>query len=392
MLSLLQTAFLAKLLPLLKKEWRELVRDKRSLSIIFLVVFISPVILYFSLKFITEQQNSTKDIPIAVQVSDEVPDHIGRHLKQFIVQKGLTLKGDFAGTPDDFDSEQVFGVLVLSQHPRTQHYQLTWYENDAKQSSMGPLRKIKAVLSHYLQARAQIATMKQGVSLSGPQWQLDIHQVNTQSGVSVYLINAILILPALAAIAYVSMNYVNDATAGERDRGGLKPLLCQPISQLQIVSAKWLTAAALAFIGAGISMVLCMSVISQFPLHRLGINFSLTPSYLLFGLISILPLALLVPAVQICVALFAKNFKEGQSYLAMVTIIPVGAAYVPQSMVESAFYLPFFGQRLFINALFTGQELPWMAITSATLVTLVLAVAGVLFTAQQLKKESIACH
>jgi len=131
-----------------------------------------------------------------------------------------------------------------------------------------------------------------------------------------------------------------DATAGEKERGTLEVLLVSPVRRTEVVVGKLLatltfglSAALMAIVGFLIGGALLSAVF----LPRLGdqgaeivtmmgggLNVSLLSIVVL--IVSALLLAALVAAVLIGISLFARSFKEAQSYIAplsFVFIIPV---------------------------------------------------------------------
>jgi sodium transport system permease protein len=133
------------------------------------------------------------------------------------------------------------------------------------------------------------------------------------------------ILPLLLVIAALTggMQVAIDSTAGERERGSLEPLLLNPVSRVALAAGKWLAASAFSCGAVVFSMLLTMTVMRQVPWHDLGMRFAVTDGELLSLLALILPLALLLTAVVLVASTFARSFKEAQSYLGMLMLVPM---------------------------------------------------------------------
>jgi sodium transport system permease protein len=71
------------------------------------------------------------------------------------------------------------------------------------------------------------------------------------------------------------------------------------------------------------SMVLTISVMRRVPWHDMGIRFRVTDAELLSLLALILPLALFLSALVMFASTFARSFKEAQSYLGMLMLLPM---------------------------------------------------------------------
>jgi sodium transport system permease protein len=116
-----------------------------------------------------------------------------------------------------------------------------------------------------------------------------------------------------------------DATAGERERRSLEPLLAQPVSWFNLTLAKWCMTASVAVAGLALTVVVGFLTLGAAPLPDLGVRLELGwPSAArVFALL--LPLTLSIAAVQLLIGLAAKSHKEGQSYLTLLTFVPVTA-------------------------------------------------------------------
>jgi sodium transport system permease protein len=139
-----------------------------------------------------------------------------------------------------------------------------------------------------------------------------------------------------------------DLTAGEKERGTMETLLCSPVARLDIVLGKFLT----VFTGSVAAMVLMMLSMGGTAYVAGALYFggesgkqsfasarklaSMMPTIDPLGLVGVLamvlPVAVLFSAVLLAVALFAKTYKEAQSYIApmaIVVIMPVAIGMLP---------------------------------------------------------------
>lgn len=113
-----------------------------------------------------------------------------------------------------------------------------------------------------------------------------------------------------------------DTTAGEREHGSLEPLLTQPVSRAQLVMGK-ITAASV--FGAASLLVFLLSLyiaVPFLPFERIGMALEITLGQLLQLFALAIPLLVFAAALLTIVASFAKSYKEAQTYLSMVIILP----------------------------------------------------------------------
>ena len=114
-----------------------------------------------------------------------------------------------------------------------------------------------------------------------------------------------------------------DATAGERERGSLEPLLLQPVHARVLVLGKWLSTVVFGLIG-GMLTLLCLSLaMHQLPLENLGLRLVLGVSESVQLMYIAMPLILFAGAAQLLLATIAKSFKEAQTYLSATMLLPM---------------------------------------------------------------------
>jgi len=164
-----------------------------------------------------------------------------------------------------------------------------------------------------------------------------------------------------------------DATAGEKERGTLEALLVTPVRRAEVVVGKFLatlafglSAALMAILGflasgalLGVLFVGRLSGEAGELASSLGGSLSVRGGPVLALVFSALLLAALVAALLIAITLFARSFKEAQSYVAplsLVLVLPVVALQFADFFVVPALYaVPAFGTLLLINDLVSGS-------------------------------------
>ena len=156
-----------------------------------------------------------------------------------------------------------------------------------------------------------------------------------------------------------------DLTAGEKERRTLEVLLSAPAGRDEIVLAKLLATTTAVFLTALLSLgSLAVSLrYSHFAQGSKGLQ-QLGPMPLDLGMLSLVALALLPTAIMaaslmIAIALFAKSFKEAQSYLTplvMAVIFPLIAGMLPGLQLTPALALiPLFNVCQLIKEIFQGD-------------------------------------
>jgi sodium transport system permease protein len=185
-----------------------------------------------------------------------------------------------------------------------------------------------------------------------------------------------------------------DLTAGERERQSLEPLFANPVRRWRILAGK--LAAICTFSTASLLISLAaFAVVGRFvPAEKLGMELDLG---LHFGgpvLLLMLPLVLLLAALQSMVAAFAKSYREAQTYLSLLMLVPIIPSLVLAIMPVKAqawmYAVPLLGQNLGIMQLLRGDGVTTQQLVLCLGGSLAAALAVVLVTAQLYRSERLA--
>jgi sodium transport system permease protein len=162
-----------------------------------------------------------------------------------------------------------------------------------------------------------------------------------------------------------------DLTAGEKERGTMETILCSPVSRTDLVLGKFfmvltasLATALLAVTSMTISFFWAKHGMSNMvgPGETSPFNVSLDPKGILAVIVMVLPLSVLFSAGMLAIALFAKSFREAQSYLSPLTfivIMPAVASFLPgvELNLKTAL-IPIMSTSLVSKEIVAGEH-PW---------------------------------
>ncbi|GFR34912.1 ABC transporter permease [Thermobrachium celere] len=184
-----------------------------------------------------------------------------------------------------------------------------------------------------------------------------------------------------------------DLGAGEKERGTLEPLLTTQASRMQLLFGKLLAISVMGIIGTTSSLTglyIAFKYSMDF-MGDVGLNISIG-SLILIGITAII-LNMIFAAVELAISIYARSFKEAQTYLSPVTIIGMIVAYGTYMMdVKSAstimFNIPLANVSLIIKEFIIGIYNPvHIAITFAW--ALVYIIAAILFARYMFSKEEV---
>jgi sodium transport system permease protein len=212
------------------------------------------------------------------------------------------------------------------------------------------------------------------------------------------IIGYMVILLCLTGGMYPAM----DLTAGEKERGTMETILSSPISRLDLVLGKFslvltasLVTAALSVLSMGISFwgvqhlkVVDVAKNPDAAAMQLQVKLPAVLSVFLMAL----PLAVLFSAGLITISLFAKSYKEAQSYvspLMILVILPAVAAMLPGvELTAKLALIPILNVSLLCKELVTGTY-HWNFIALIFLSTCVYAAAALFLAVKMFQREDV---
>lgn len=182
-------------------------------------------------------------------------------------------------------------------------------------------RAIRALAS-YNQELAAIRLSARGVSADALRpLNIDLVDVSTPSGRSAMLLGMLSYF-FLFALLTGGMNLAIDATAGERERGSLEPLLCLPVPRNELIFGKIVAACFFMALSCLLSLASFAVVLRFLPLEQLGMTPNFGPDVVLFALLLLLPFTLLGASLMTLVASFTRSYKEAQTWVGAVLLAP----------------------------------------------------------------------
>ncbi len=150
------------------------------------------------------------------------------------------------------------------------------------------------------------------------------------------------ILPFLLVFSLLigTMYPAIDTTAGEKERGTLETLLTLPVSNREIIIAKFLTVALIGIISAILNVV-SMGFMAFYMFHIMkdefvgmmgisfgGFNIAKFVPAIIFTILAILAFSLFISAVTMCITAFAKSYKEANNYITPLTLVVMFTGYI----------------------------------------------------------------
>jgi sodium transport system permease protein len=187
-----------------------------------------------------------------------------------------------------------------------------------------------------------------------------------------------------------------DSTAGERERQSLEPLLVNPVAREQILLGKLCAAASFSFTSLTLGLLAFALAARLLPSQQIQVSLNLGPRVMGSILLLMLPLLLLIVISQMVVAAFAKSYREAQTYVGLLQLLPlipsIALAVLPVTPQLWMYALPLIGQQLTMLRLLRGELVSALPLALCTLDTVLASVAAFLLARRLYESERVAVN
>ena len=334
----------------MRKELRDLSRDRRTLA---LALFLGPLLypaLMLGMGYLTENRIRTqvdKTLEIPMVGAEHAPN-----LVKFLATNGITAKAAPANLDAALRSQEIDAALRISPD-----YAEDWrngrpalveiIRDSTRRDADIPTQRLQAALNAYSQQVGALRLLARGIDASVARpVNIGLQDMATPEAKQGMLLSVLLpyllILTSFIGGAYLIL----DATAGERERQSLEPLLATPAPRSAVVSGK-IAAACMIGLATLLLTLLAFKFSAQFA-GTLGRQ--LNVSFLAIGkmLLILVPMLFIGTSLLTYLAASAKSMKEAQSHMTWLMLLPMIPTFAlmanPLKSQPWQFAVPFLAQ------------------------------------------------
>ncbi|RCS29265.1 ABC transporter permease [Rhodanobacter denitrificans] len=379
------------------KEVKENLRDRRTLVSAFLTgPLLGPLLFVMMINYALtrELDKAEKPLPVPVIGAEHAPNLVSA-LKAGGVVPGAPV-ADPAQAVRKQDADVVlriapgYGKAWREGEP----VQVELFYDSSQRDANTSVERVTKLVEGYARQQGAMRLVARGLS-PGTAWPLQVarrDQATPQS--RAVLMFAMLPYFFVITIFMGGMYLAIDLTAGERERQSLEPLFANPVPRWKILCGK--LAAICAFSTASLLItLLAFAVVGQFiPAGKIGMELDLGLRFATCVLLLMLPLVVLLAALQSMVAAFAKSYREAQTYISLLMLVPIIPSlllsFMPIKAQAWMYAVPLLGQNLGIMQLLRGDGVSGEQLGLCLAGSTAAALLAVLVTAQLYRSEKLA--
>ena len=310
----------------LKKECRDNLRDRRTLLSSFSIAIMGPVLFVGIMVFVLERALGGSDDAISFSV---VGAQHAPQLMDYLRKQNTEIEELASDTPRQLvTSGQHKLVLVIAENYAERYAKgnlntlLLIHDSSELSSTRRHLSVLRGHINRYSRTIGLLRLQLRGVdpAVTRP---INLQEVDVASPAA----RALMVLASLpyflVFVIFMGGFYLAiDTTAGEREHGSMEPLLTQPVSREQLVLGKIGATAIFGAISLLIFLVSLYLAVPFVPFQRIGMALEIGVEQLASIFVISVPLLLFAAGLLTVVASFAKSYKEAQTYLTLVVLVP----------------------------------------------------------------------
>ncbi len=312
------------LFTVMRKELLDLFRDKKTLYLsLFMGPILFPLLILGMGKLASNRITTQVDKPLELPVigAENAPN-----LVNYLAGRNVIIKPAPKNPDGEIAAQNVDVILSIpksfaEQWRKSEPAAIEILHDSSRDDARIPVERLNNLLENYSRTTGALRLLSRGISPTANQAvRLDYKDLATPEsriGQALAFLPYLLILTGFLGGAAL----VIDATAGERERQSLEPLLATPASRGLIMSGKIASAASFGLLG--LLLTLLSFKLSFMLAPGLGIKLSMSWWQVSQLLLVLVPIVLIGTCLLTSIAAGAKSVKEAQSYMSMLMMLPI---------------------------------------------------------------------
>ncbi len=377
-----------------RKEIVDTFRDRRTILVMFMTAIAAgPVLLLLVLNLAANQAEKARELRLPIAGREHAPA-----LAAFLERQQVTLVPAPANFEEKvrggeldvvLDIDAAFDADVANGKAGTVRLIYDRSRDRARSSIDQAEALLRAYSREWGRGRLLLRGIAPEVGMPLAVEARDLATPQSQGSLVLFLVA----FYGLFAAVVGGMAAALDATAGERERASLEPLLTTPALPLELATGKWLAVCALNALVVLVTLSGFYLTLRFAPLPSVGIPF-------LFGLAEfarfvavLVPLILLVPAILVYFGCRGRSYKEAQSNVSLllfaISILPVLQMFLQRKEPAWLSWVPVSSQYALLTRALRGEALPALDLAQSYAVPAILTLGALLLVARLLSRESM---
>ncbi len=362
---------------IVRKECKDNLRDRRALFSSLSPAIFAPVFLVGLITFMLEQIQGDSDDPTEFSV---IGSSYAPGLIDFLASQNTAIKeiDSTSSAKELVESGKEKVILVIKENYSSrfksgqQNTVKIIYEGGTISDTLKHVSLLRGLIHQYSSRTGLLRLQLRGVdpSIISP---IRVAELDVASPAAKAL-SIIMYLPYLIIVTIFigGLPLAIDTTAGEKERGTLEPLLAQPVKRSTLLYGKMTSISLFSGLSLLLLMILLYFLLPLIPFDELGLDLEIQAFQFSLMFIICLPIILFSSALLAVVGSFTKTFKEAQTYLSFMIVLPTLPIIIAQLLnAETSLLImpiPSLAQSTLITDIIEQGTLDWVQ-TAVSIVT-----------------------
>ena len=332
---------------IIKKEIRDVIRDKKTLLMMIVVpIILFPIFFGLMLTMQEDMMNVEEDVYNTIGFAFETDDAMNTIIDEMEIQKQT-------GTEEEL--KEKLANAEINAYITLKDSEFTIYYTEQDTYGLATLELAYELLAGYTQSIQSQMLTSEGLI---PEEIFNIYTIKEEdiSNRDAYTEMILGMVPSfiLMSATLTAIFSAIDMTAGEKERGTLETLLTFPIKNSDIITGKFLATTICTVVSSLLGFSSMYAVLYYFSgtLESFSGMELLTVKSIILVLIIFVVFSMLVSALAIVIASKAKSFKEAQNSsqpLSFLCLVPMFISMMEIELNTTLALIPFVNVSLLIN-------------------------------------------
>lgn len=336
-------------LSLLKKEFLNIIRDRKS----FIIMILLPLLMFplmIGLMSIIMTSFTKVDDVIKFGVNYEVPEDFQEFVDNYSDKYKVNIIYDTSDNLKEMFDEEKIGIYVIKNDNT---YEIHFDEN--KTTGVAVNNIVQKIYGDYKEKYITEKLNELDIDYENIKASFNIETVQESVTEMGSFVPSIISMVLVMIISSVCFSVAIDVTTSEKEKGTLETLLSLPIKKTELITSKYITvfllsvmSGILTYISLFVTLYFSGNILEMLGVMSLHIDLSVLGIYL----VSIILISLLFSGLLLSITIFSKNLKEAQNSLYPLEIFVTLVSMLPMFGIKATTKLaivPFVNISLLFN-------------------------------------------
>lgn len=375
-------------LSLLKKEFLNIIRDRKSFIIMILLpLLIFPLLIGLMSIMLTSFTNVEDVIKLGVdyEISEDFKQFVENYSDDYDIKIIYSSQDELEKM---FDKDEL-GVYVLKKDST---YEIHYDENNTTFIASSLI--VENLYSDYKEKYLEDRLADLNIDYDEIKRSFEISFVQESVTEMGSFIPSVISMALIMIISSVCFSVAIDVSTSEKEKGTLETLLSLPIKKTELITSKFITVFILSCMSGLLTYISLFGTLALAgnTLTLLGVTgLTVSLDVLIIYLVSIVLISLLFSGLLLSVTIFSKNLKEAQNSLYPLELFVTFISMLPMFGIKASLkysIIPFVNiSLLFNNAL--SSNIDWLFVLMTFTSTIIYSILLILVISKIYNQEDV---